>query len=388
MPSIEEGIASLKSLSDDKDLEDRVLSLKMLLEEGIITQDEADQRLKEFKRNRGMANGGEIKEPPPDGTPIDQIPIEILLDPRSAIFGVTDREEKIEILKKMGIIQTANSGGEIKDGIATFIPHMNQGGILNSLSQMMKALVFIESGGNPNAVSEAGAIGLTQVKVPTAMQPGNKVENIFQIARKNGIEYSGETEEEARRLLFIPNLNVQFGEQYLTAMIRRFGNVNDAVLAYNQGPTTVTNFIKAGRDPSILSQEGRDYLPKFLQAIGVEDFGFGSIPSVAEADRKPLGSMLPQSIMAAGQELLKSDDDILPVYAPEPQTRPTELVEQLGLPGDMLRDAEIEREVAMNPSLVEKAKPPLTRSFMMEEEEDSPIVTSSLPPLQRPFGIN
>ena len=335
MPSIEEGIASLKSLSDAKDLEDRVLSLKMLLEEGIITQDEADQRLKEFKRNRGMADGGEIK-----------------------------------------------------DGIGTFIPHMRNGGLLNRLSQMMKALVFIESGGNPNAVSEAGAIGLTHIKVPTAKQPGNKVENIFEIARKNGVEYSGETEQEARRLLFIPSLNLQFGEQYLTAMIRRFGNVNDAVLAYNQGPKTVTNFIKAGRDPSILSQEGRDYLPKFLQAMGVEDFGFGSIPSVAEADRKPLGSMLPQSLMVAGQELLKSDDDILPVYAPEPQTRPTEIVEQLGLPGDMLRDAEIEREVAMNPSLVERAKPPLTRSVMMEQEEDSPIVTSSLPPLQRPFGIN
>ena len=40
----------------------------------------------------------------------------------------------------------------------------------------------------------------------------------------------------------------------------------------------------------------------------LEDFGFDSIPSVAEADRKPLGSMLPQSIMATGQELLKSDD--------------------------------------------------------------------------------
>ena len=52
MPSIEEGIASLKSLSDAKELEDRVLSLKMLLEEGIITQDEADQRLREFKRKR------------------------------------------------------------------------------------------------------------------------------------------------------------------------------------------------------------------------------------------------------------------------------------------------------------------------------------------------
>ena len=42
MPSIEEGIASLKSLSDAKELEDKLLRLKMLLEEGIITQDVAD----------------------------------------------------------------------------------------------------------------------------------------------------------------------------------------------------------------------------------------------------------------------------------------------------------------------------------------------------------
>lgn len=132
-------------------------------------------------------------------------------------------------------------GGEIKDGIATFIPHMRNGGLLNSFNEIMKALIFVESKGNPNAVSEAGAIGLTQVKVPTAMQPGNKVENIFQIARKNGVKFSGETEEEARRLLFIPSLNVQFGEQYLKAMIRRFGNVRDGITAYNQGPKLFQN---------------------------------------------------------------------------------------------------------------------------------------------------
>ena len=269
MPSIEEGIARLKSLSDAKDLEKRILDIKLMLEDGTITPEQADQKLKEFKRNRGMANGGEIK-----------------------------------------------------DGIATFIPHMRNGGLLNSFNEIMKALIFVESRGNPNAVSEAGAIGLTQIKVPTAMQPGNKVENIFQIARKNGVKFSGETEEEARRLLFIPSLNVQFGEQYLKAMIRRFGNVRDGITAYNQGPKTFSEYIKAGRDPSILSKEGRDYLPKVLQAIGVEDFGFENIPSVAPEDKRTLGSVLPENLMVAGQELLKSDDDILPVYAPEPQTKP------------------------------------------------------------------
>ena len=210
MPSIEEGIASLKSLSDAKELEDKLLRLKMLLEEGIITQDEADQRFIDFKRSKGMALGGEI-------------------------------------------LSMANGGGVSN--------------LINSLSELMRGLVFVESRGNPNAVSEAGAIGLTQVKVPTAMQPGYNVDTIFDIARKNGVDFSGETAEEARRLLFIPSLNVQFGEQYLQAMIKRFGNVRDGITAYNQGPKTMTEFIESGRDPNILSKEGRDYLQKVLLGI-------------------------------------------------------------------------------------------------------------------------
>jgi hypothetical protein len=60
-----------------------------------------------------LAEGGEAVTPelPPAGTDIRSIPIDVLLDPRSVIHGVSDREGKIEILKSMGIIQTAFSGG-------------------------------------------------------------------------------------------------------------------------------------------------------------------------------------------------------------------------------------------------------------------------------------
>ena len=331
MPSIEEGIASLKSLSDAKELEDKLLRLKMLLEEGIITQDEADQRFIDFKRSKGMALGGEI-------------------------------------------LSMANGGGVSN--------------LINSLSELMRGLVFVESRGNPNAVSEAGAIGLTQVKVPTAMQPGYNVDTIFDIARKNGVDFSGETAEEARRLLFIPSLNVQFGEQYLQAMIKRFGNVRDGITAYNQGPKTMTEFIESGRDPNILSKEGRDYLPKVLQAIGVKDFGFESIPPVASKDERPLGGFLPQSFDFAGLNFIKSEDPISPRFEPLPPTRPTELTEELGLPGDVLRDAEVELKMAKDPNLVGFSKEPMTRSFAIEEEEKDPILASSSLPLQRPSGIN
>ena len=347
MPSIEEGIASLKSLSDAKDLEDRVLSLKMLLEEGIITQDEADQRLKEFKRNRGMADGGEIK-----------------------------------------------------DGIATFIPHMRDGGEPFDFDRLFKSLIMVESNGNPNAVSEAGAIGLSQILPKTAMRPGYGVDNIFKIAKEKNIPFGKETLAEAERLLFNTELNTEFGRQYLKAMINYSGgDITTALQGYNYGldrvlelkakgvPITVKETIEYpikvlafynGVNPNDASQ-----MNAFMQSPNIESamFQMGQAEGVTEPKKSV------QQILE-GLNLFKSDDEINPVYQPAPQTRPTDFVEQLGLPGDMLRDAEIEREVAMNPSLVEKVKPPLTRSVMMKEEEDSPIVTRSLPPLQRPFGIN
>ena len=220
------------------------------------------------------------------------------------------------------------------------------------------------------------------------MQPGNNVDTIFEIARKNGVDFKGETAEEARRLLFIPSLNVQFGEQYLQAMIKRFGNVRDGITAYNQGPKTMTEFIESGRDPNILSKEGRDYLPKVLQAIGVKDFGFESIPPVAAKDERPLGGFLPQSFDFAGLNFIKSEDPISPRFEPLPPTRPTELTEELGLPGDLLRDAEVELKMAKDPNLVGFSKEPMTRSFAIEEEEKDPILASSSLPLQRPSGIN
>ena len=171
-------------------------------------------------------------------------------------------------------------------------------------------------------------------------------------------------------------------------MIKRFGNVRDGILAYNQGAGTVGEFIKKGRDPSILSQEGRDYLPQVLQAIGVKDFGFENIPAVASEDERPIGYFLPQSFDFAGLDFIKSEDPISPRFEPLPPTRPTELTEQLGLPGDVLRDAEVELQMAKDPNLVGFSKEPMARSFAMEEEEKDPILASSSLPLQRPSGIN
>jgi hypothetical protein len=321
MPSINDMIKNLGSKSDRSELKDMALRLKLQIEDGTMSIEEARKELQRFKDNQSYR----------------------------ASKGMAD-------------------GGDVKKGIGSFLPRMSNGGILNSLSELMRALIFVESRGNPNAVSEAGAIGLTQVKVPTAMQPGYNVDTIFEIARKNDVDFSGETAEEAERLLFIPSLNVQFGEQYLQAMIKRFGNVNDGILAYNQGAGTVGEFIEKGRDPSILSQEGRDYLPKVLQAVGVEDFGFENIPPVALEEQRTLGSVLPESLSMAGQEFLKSEDPINPVYTTVPQARPTELVDKLGLPGDIIRDAEIPMD---RPEDLSDYPTKLMEAFKTQENEKS-----------------
>lgn len=107
----------------------------------------------------------------------------------------------------------------------------------------MSRLIKQESGGNPNAVSPKGATGLTQVMPSTAVDPGYGVPSIFDLADEQGVDYGSRTEAEAARLLFDPDLNLQFGTLYANAMSDRFGG--DPALtaaAYNAGPGAVEEY--------------------------------------------------------------------------------------------------------------------------------------------------
>lgn len=108
----------------------------------------------------------------------------------------------------------------------------------NSLDpDLVHAIIWVESGYNPQAVSRTGATGLMQ------LMPGT--------AREVGVRDS-----------FNPHQNVAGGSRYLKAMLDRFnGNLPLALAAYNAGPAAVEKY---GGIPPI--PETRAYVQNVLRA--------------------------------------------------------------------------------------------------------------------------
>jgi soluble lytic murein transglycosylase-like protein len=91
-------------------------------------------------------------------------------------------------------------------------------------------LVKLESDFNPRATSPVGAIGLTQVMVPTARY------------YVKGITAEG---------LYDPNTNLRVGFRYLRGLVKEYkGDVNLALLVYNRGPVAVEKARAEGDNPS------------------------------------------------------------------------------------------------------------------------------------------
>jgi soluble lytic murein transglycosylase-like protein len=91
-------------------------------------------------------------------------------------------------------------------------------------------LVRVESVFNPRATSPVGAVGLTQLMLPTA--------RFFE---------KGVTKEQ----LYDRDTNLRIGFRYLRALIREYkGDVNVALLVYNRGPVAVKTLRGMGLNPS------------------------------------------------------------------------------------------------------------------------------------------
>ncbi len=109
-------------------------------------------------------------------------------------------------------------------------------------------LVKVESGFNERAVSPVGAVGLTQLMVPTARYFDRDV---------------------TRDELFDRETNLRIGFRYLRGLVRAHkGDLKLALLVYNRGPVPVGNALAEGRDPS----NGYDrYVTRGYKGKGVVD---------------------------------------------------------------------------------------------------------------------
>lgn len=110
------------------------------------------------------------------------------------------------------------------------------------LEALFRSVRRQESGGDPNAVSPKGAIGVMQIMPDTAMDPGFGLPNIFEVARSLGYDVPEENRQVAETLLRQPDINEPFGQAYLIEMVRNFRSPDKALAAYNAGPGFVEDW--------------------------------------------------------------------------------------------------------------------------------------------------
>jgi len=107
---------------------------------------------------------------------------------------------------------------------------------------LIRAVIKAESGFDSNAISHAGAIGLMQIMPLTGEY----------IARLKNIPFDID-------MLKDPQTNIDFGVFYLARLIRRFGNTQEAIAAYNAGEGNVAIW-RANDITEIPFKETRNYV--------------------------------------------------------------------------------------------------------------------------------
>jgi soluble lytic murein transglycosylase len=117
---------------------------------------------------------------------------------------------------------------------------------------LLAAVVYVESGFDPNATSAAGAIGLMQLLPDTAKG----------IALRTGGDRFVVAD------LRDPEINVRYGSWYLRHLLDKYGTEEQALAAYNGGQGNV--------DRGVMYPETRHYVDRVLELRGIYREAYGS----------------------------------------------------------------------------------------------------------------
>ena len=146
---------------------------------------------------------------------------EILAESNSEILGEITPEEAEVFLFILRFSDSMNSNDARK--LASLIVEECDRYDLDPY--LILAVIQVESEFTPKAVSGQGAIGLMQVMPATGKY----------VAKELGISYRG------KNTLYDPFVNVRLGIHYLSFLADRFDSTENALAAYNYGPTRYEN---------------------------------------------------------------------------------------------------------------------------------------------------
>ena len=122
---------------------------------------------------------------------------------------------------------------------------------------LLAAVIYRESKFKADAVSESGAIGLMQLLPDTA---------------KGIAQYTGGAKFRVDDL-FDPEINVRYGSFYLRRLLRKYGDVELALAAYNAGQANVDEWVAQGK--GIAFPETREYVDAVLELRDVYERAYG-----------------------------------------------------------------------------------------------------------------
>lgn len=167
-------------------------------------------------------------------------------------------------------------------------PQMPTSGLLaqDMVPTLEQAVMQIESGGNPAAVSPKGAMGTMQTMPSTLRDPGYGVAP----ARDSS-----------------PAEMERVGKDYLSAMMNQYGDPRLGLAAYNWGPGNVDRAMRThgGDVDAVLANapaETRDYVPKVLELAqgGQGSPQIGWKPAKADKERESYRTLKADEIASLG----------------------------------------------------------------------------------------
>jgi soluble lytic murein transglycosylase-like protein len=151
---------------------------------------------------------------------------------QSIVIGLGDAQPTV-----LGAPFTALPSRSVTSRIMALAPLVNEvARIADVDGALLMAVIDVESGGNPQAVSPKGATGLMQLMPDTGMRHGASD-------------------------LFDPRQNIAAGARYLRQLMRQFGDLQVVLAAYNAGEGAVQKY--GGQIPPYA--ETMSYVPKVME---------------------------------------------------------------------------------------------------------------------------